>query len=239
MNLIVDFGNTLIKAALFKGREKHAIKSFDNVEELISFTNSYDDIFKCIFCSVTDQHKVFSEQFIRKFRILEFTSQTKTPLTMAYRSVPTLGTDRLAASVGAYQKFPNKNVLVIDAGTCLKFNFTNANNEFMGGSISPGLQMRFKALQHYTGKLPLIDLNENFEKLIGQTTEESILSGVINGIVGEIGFIIASYKKNYPDLQMVLTGGDSAFFEKRLKNSIFAEPDLILIGLNEILELNN
>ncbi len=171
--------------------------------------------------------------------MIEFTPQTPIPLKNHYKSAATLGADRLAASIGAFTLHPNNNVLVIDAGTCVKCNFTNSKNEFLGGSISPGLAMRLRSLQHYTGKLPLVNFDDSFDKVIGQTTEESILSGVINGIAYEIDSFINDYKKNYPDLITILTGGDSAYFVKRLKNSIFAEPELVLMGLNTTLEFNS
>ncbi|MGZ4038048.1 MAG: type III pantothenate kinase, partial [Bacteroidia bacterium] len=149
------------------------------------------------------------------------------------------GSDRLAASVGAFGLYPGQDTLVVDAGTCVKYNFTNRNNEYLGGAISPGLQMRFKAMHQLTGRLPLVIPDDQFNKLVGTTTEESLLSGVINGLIHETDGFINDYKKQYPQLKVVFTGGDTSFFVKRLKNSIFADHDLVLKGLNDILIYNS
>jgi type III pantothenate kinase len=154
-----------------------------------------------------------------------------------------LGSDRISAAVGGYYLYPNKNVLVIDAGTCIKYNFTNSNNQYLGGGISPGIEMRFKALQKFTDKLPLIEIDLNFNSLIGASTQSSILSGVLNGTISEIDGIINLYKLQFPDLICILTGGDSQYLANRLKNSIFTHQNLVLKGLNNILnytiETNN
>lgn len=239
MNLVVDFGNTRIKAALFKERELLHLSVYENINEAIS-----DDAFitkaeKCIIGSVTTDHQQFLHALPKHIKAIEFLATTKVPLKNAYKSALTLGSDRMAAAVGAFSIYPAQNVLVIDAGTCLKFNFITSSGEYLGGAISPGLQMRFKAMNHFTDKLPLVNMDENFNKLIGQSTEESILSGAMNGIVAETDGIIDDYKKQFPDLTVVLTGGDTAFFAKRLKNRIFTHPELVLIGLNEILIYNS
>jgi type III pantothenate kinase len=140
--------------------------------------------------------------------------------------------------VGANLYFPNQDVLVIDAGTCIKYDFVNKANAYLGGSISPGLQMRFKALHTLTEKLPLVQPVLNVDYLIGSSTEEAILSGVLNGCIAEIDGIIQQYKSNYKNLKVVLSGGDSIYFDKTLKNSIFASPNIVLEGLNAILDYN-
>jgi type III pantothenate kinase len=124
---------------------------------------------------------------------------------------------------------------VVDTGTCIKYNFINNKNEYIGGAISPGLQMRFKSLNSFTSRLPLLDVEENFNTLIGTNSKDNILSGVELGAVAEINSFIDQYKQLYPDINVVLSGGDVNFFEKRLKKPIFAEPYLILKGLNNIL----
>lgn len=239
MNLIIDFGNTRVKAALFKGQQLIEAKAYNSANELVADKAFYSAANRCIIGSVVNTDTQITEalQHIKDVRF--FTSETKIPLKNLYKSASTLGSDRLAAAVGAYSLYPLKNSLVIDAGTCLKFNFTSEKAEYLGGAISPGLQMRFKALQHFTDKLPLISMPEDFDKLIGQNTEESILSGVINGILQETDGVINAYKKLYPDLTIVVTGGDTDFFVKHLKNRIFAHPHLVLVGLNEILIYNS
>lgn len=168
-----------------------------------------------------------------------FNSETKIPLTNLYQSASTLGSDRLAASVGAYFLYPNANVLVIDAGTCIKYNFTNSKNEYLGGGISPGIRMKFKALQTFTSKLPLVEANFSYNELVGNNTQNSILSGVLNGSVAEIDGIISQYKLQFTDIICVLTGGDSEYLAKRLKNSIFDHQNLVIKGLNDILNYNS
>ncbi len=239
MNLSIDFGNTRVKAALFNKHTLMHAKGYANADEFIKDLSAYSEANSCIIGSVTAAHDKVIAALNKKIKCLDFSSQTPLPIKNLYQSASTLGSDRIAAAVGAHNFYPNKNVLSIDAGTCLKFNFTNANNEYLGGAISSGLQLRFKALHDYTHRLPKVILDDSFDKLIGGTTQESILSGVINGIICETDGIIDSYKKQYPDLVVAFTGGDTDFFVKRLKNSIFTHPNLVLTGLNEILIYNS
>ncbi len=145
--------------------------------------------------------------------------------------------DRLAGVCGAIELFKETDTLVIDAGTCITYDFVDKQKNYFGGSISPGLKMRFKAVHTFTAKLPLVD-SANAVGLIGDSTESSIQSGVINGMIAEIEGIIMRYQDKYPGLRVILCGGDTAFFENKLKASIFAAPDLVLIGLNSILIYN-
>lgn len=245
MNLVIDIGNTRIKAALFEAGQ---LTHFFVFEHPVIFGNIHNnpliDLFNqhtikhSVLASVTNETLALADALKHKSTLLIFTSQTPTPLKNQYKSISTLGSDRFAAAAGALNLFPNKNVLVIDAGTCIKYNFVNQRNEYIGGGISPGLRMRFKALQTFTAKLPLIDTAIDFDTLIGTTTEESILSGVELGSIAEINGIIEQYNMKYPDLTVILTGGDVNFFEKRLKKPIFTDSYLILKGLNAILEYN-
>ncbi len=239
MNLAIDIGNTRAKAALFEGSKLVEAKAYMTLDALSIDKDFYHKADICIVGSVAgDIH--YTADILSDFKGLRFFyANMKSPLVNRYQSISTLGSDRICASIGAYSLYPDKNVLVIDAGTCLKFNFTNNKNEYLGGAISPGLQMRFKALKEFTDKLPLVDFDENFSKLIGQTTEESILSGVMNGFLQETEGVINEYKKLYPDLTIVVTGGDGDFLAKHLKNRIFAHPHLVLTGLNEILKYNS
>lgn len=235
-HLALDLGNTCIKAGSFSGNKLQEIRTFSNINELIKekdfiLTHSY-----VIVCSVTDDHLKFDENFGKLVPITIITSQTPIPINNQYQTTATLGSDRLVASIGAHSLYPNSDVLCIDCGTCIKYNFVNAKNEYLGGAISPGLQMRFRALQHFTNKLPLVEMNESYDKLIGQNTNESILSGVIVGAIKEIKGVIEEYQQNYPHIKIVITGGDGNFFAKHLKkNSIFTHPNLILEGLDQIL----
>jgi type III pantothenate kinase len=239
MNLAIDLGNTRVKAALFKERELMELKVYPSLEDLSNDKPFYSQADRCMVASVVSSFERISDVLKGIKELENFSVKKPSPVENLYKNPDTLGSDRFAASVGAFSLYPNKNVLVIDSGTCLKFNFTNEKNEFLGGAISPGLQMRFKALQHFTHKLPLVQSDENYNKLIGQTTDESILSGVINGILQETDGIINEYKKSYADLTIVITGGDMGFFAKHLKNRIFTHPNLVLIGLNETLIYNS
>lgn len=245
MNLIIDIGNTRVKAGLFKENElkhsfiyNHSVKEENIVYELINkeIFSKYT-VVNCILASVVDPVDLFINQLNRHVPTLLFSSTTPTPLNNNYNSAATLGSDRLAAATGGHTLFPGKNILVIDIGTCIKYNFVTQNN-YVGGGISPGLRMRFKALHTFTSRLPLIDPDENFETLVGTTTEESIISGAQLGAVAEINGFIERYKALFPDVHVILTGGDANFFEKRLKKPIFTDSFLILKGLNAILKYN-
>jgi type III pantothenate kinase len=168
---------------------------------------------------------------------------TAIPLRNAYATPHTLGADRLAGAVGAARLRPGRDTLVIDAGTALKFDFITADNTFCGGSIAPGLHMRLRALHTFTGRLPLLELPSAGAavQLIGDTTASSILSGVVNGTVAEISGLVAEYRRRYPQLGVVLTGGDAPHLLSRLTpaiGSIFAVPELVLLGLDNILRYN-
>lgn len=239
MQLVIDIGNTRVKAALFEQNNIVHYFVFNTTDELLK-ANILDqyNIENSILSSVVDGINTFVEHVKKKSPVLMYTIQTPTPLTNCYESPFTLGSDRLAASVAGNFLFPNKNVLVIDTGTCIKYNFINKNNEYIGGAISPGLKMRFKAIHSFTSRLPLLEVDENFDTLIARNSNDNILAGVELGAVAEINSFIEQYKTLYPDIKVLLTGGDINFFEKRLKKPIFADSYLILKGLNNILEHN-
>jgi type III pantothenate kinase len=234
--LALDFGNTSIKAGSFFGNQLQEILSFSSISELLAANDFTLKHSHAIICSVTDDHLKFIEHFGTKIAHTVFTSQTPIPIQNRYQSAATLGSDRLAASIGAFGLYPNSDVLCIDCGTCIKYNFVNAQNEYLGGAISPGVQMRFNALEHFTNKLPLVEKDESYMKLIGQNTNESILSGVMLGTIKEVQGMIDEYQLSYPLIKIVITGGDGNFIAKHLKkNSIFTHPNLVLEGLNQIL----
>lgn len=239
MQLVIDIGNTRIKAALFEGSELLHFFVYDSTTELLaSGILEKFPLKHCILASVVNDIEPFLEKLRWKVTVLLFNADTPTPIKNLYKTAHTLGSDRLAGAVGGNNFSPNSNVLVIDAGTCIKYNFITKNNEYLGGGISPGLQMRFKAVHTFTSRLPLLEVDEKFNTLIGNNSNDSILSGVQNGAVAEVDGIIEQYKVEYPDVKVVLTGGDVNFFAKRLKNSIFADQNLILKGLNQILDYN-
>lgn len=160
----------------------------------------------------------------------------KTPLEIAYDSPETLGLDRLAASVGAADLYPGETLLVIDAGTCITYDLTITGKQYKGGGISPGLNMRYRALNHYTDKLPLIDALHQEKVDLGTNTQSSIQFGVFRGVLTEIDGQIEYFKQHFGVDRVVLTGGDTKELANHLKNNIFAHPDLLLRGLNTILK---
>ncbi|MDA8589526.1 type III pantothenate kinase, partial [Flavobacteriaceae bacterium] len=170
--------------------------------------------------------------------LLLVSNQLKFPFKNLYKSKNTLGQDRLALVSAAAFKFPKENVLIVDAGSCITYDFKNNNNEYLGGGISPGILMRFKSLNTFTSNLPLIDF-DSIHQLIGNNTKNSINSGVINGTISEINGIIQQYCEEFKNIRIILTGGDSNFLLKRIKNSIFADQNFLLVGLNKLLEDNS
>ncbi len=239
MQLVIDIGNTRVKAAIFVGTELKHFFVYDSTTELLAsgILEKYP-LKNCILASVVNEIEPFVEKLGWKIKVLLFNADTPVPIKNMYKSIHTLGSDRLAGAVGGNNFFPDSNVLVIDVGTCIKYNFITKNNEYLGGSISPGLQMRFKAMHTFTSRLPLLEVDEKWDDLIGKDSNESIVSGAQLGAIAEVDGIITQYKQQYPDIKVVLTGGDVNFFEKRLKNSIFADQNLILKGLNVILDYN-
>jgi type III pantothenate kinase len=176
---------------------------------------------------------------LKKHKLLQLSWETPLPLKINYKTPQTLGLDRIAAVVGANVKYPENNVLVIDMGTCITFDLLSEQKTYLGGSISPGFQMRFTALNQQTGKLPLIQFKKEKLKFIGDSTETSIISGVYYGIKNEIEGTIQHYLTQYPNLKIVVTGGDANRFDLEPKNRIFADEFLVLKGFNEILNYND
>ncbi len=239
MNLVIDVGNTQAKLAVFDGRGKLVIKKVVKKlsPALVKKICSEHAVNSCIFSSVAGNDKSIMSFLKKQRHFILFTDKTSVPLKNRYLTPKTLGRDRLANAVGAASLFPGKNCLVIDAGTCIKFDFVNAGNEYLGGAISPGVQMRYRSLHAFTAQLPLIKPKPHV-KLTGNTTASAIVSGVQNGALSEIEHVIFQYKKQYKTLKIVVTGGDSGLFVNQIKSHIFAAPDLTLIGLNQILENN-
>lgn len=238
MNLVIDAGNTLIKYAIFENYElifNGSDSSFTELQYNV-LTKKFPFIKQIIISNVGHNQLDFFKT-LKGINLIEFSWQTPTPIKNLYQSPETLGMDRLAAVVGANQVFPNENIMVIDLGSAVTYDFINSQSEYIGGNISPGLNMRFKALNNFTSKLPLLSANENYNT-IGKNTGEAIISGVEQGLLFEISGYIDYFSQYYLDLKVILTGGDSFFFEKILKKHIFVNPNLILIGLNKILEHN-
>jgi type III pantothenate kinase len=239
MNLIIDIGNTRVKAAVFEKDRLVTLYTFNSnkiVSEIKNIIKKHQ-----IIAAILSSVSLISKQKIDKLqKIVPFTfisSELKIPFKNLYKTPKTLGVDRIALVFGGVIKYPEQNILIIDAGTCITFDFVNKEKEYLGGAISPGIQMRYKSLHHFTAKLPFLEL-EKPANFIGNSTKQSINSGVINGVVQEIDGVIQQYKNKYLDLTVVLTGGDTNFLSKQLKSSIFANQNFLLEGLNEILIFN-
>jgi type III pantothenate kinase len=239
MNLVLDIGNTRAKLALFQEDNILSVGIFDlsDPSSIFRFLGKHQPDHLLI-SSVINHLPAFLEDLKKTIPCLDFTQNTPFPIKNAYKSANTLGSDRLAAAIGAWKRFPGQAVLIIDSGTCIKYNFLSAHGEYLGGGISPGIDMRFKAMHTFTGRLPELEADYDFSALVGSTTHDSLLSGVMNGVVEEVEGMIKRYEIQYPGVKTVVIGGNHHFFEKRLKNCIFAHPNLILEGLNEILEYN-
>ncbi len=241
MNLVIDAGNSFIKFGIFEGTQllhSKRILSKDFTETLISIRHTNPQLEAVIISSVGTLSKNAVTQLQKTFPTALFLDNTtKMPFTNCYTSPTTLGVDRLALVAAAAQCFPKQNTLVIDAGTCITYDFKNNKEEYLGGAIAPGLQMRYQSLHDFTANLPL--LTSKFpQNDIGTNTNESIHVGVSTGLIHEIKGVIRQYCNTYDDLTVILTGGDAHFLSKRLKNGIFATSNFLLEGLNYILAFN-
>ena len=237
MNLVIDIGNTLIKLAVFDSNKliESVIEDQLNEATINDLVQKYN-IKKGIYASV--RVSTNDEILLKKYNFLPLTHLTPLPLAINYKTPQTLGLDRISGVVGAGCEYKNTDVLIIDLGTCITYDFLNSKNEYLGGSIAPGFQMRFKALNHFTQKLPLVNFTNKDVELIGDTTENSITSGIYIGMKNEINGTINNYISQYETLKIVVTGGDRNLFDLEPKNRIFADKFLVLKGLNEILTYN-
>jgi type III pantothenate kinase len=236
-NLVVDLGNTLTKTAIYDQNKLIELRSFKTlfVCDIELMLRKHHEINQCII-SVTG---LFEEDLKSYLKItfpnfIELNGYSQLPFTNTYESKGTQGSDRIAAIAGAQFLFPKINVLVIDAGTAITYDVIDNQSVYKGGSISPGLQTRYKALNYFTQKLPLLEKKETFD-IIGTNTPQAIISGVQNGLVFEIEGYITRLKEVYSELEVLLSGGDSEFISKNIKYICKLEPDLVLIGLNQIL----
>jgi type III pantothenate kinase len=238
MNLVIDIGNTTSKLALFKGQEKKEITLYKqlNIEVFQSLFSS-NKIDKAIISSVKDIPDfltAFLKEKTRYLHILSFRSML--PFAIDYETPDTLGTDRIAAAAGAYCSFCGENVLIIDAGTAITFDFLYGNR-YKGGNISPGIDMRFKALNKFTERLPLVEKSSDFS-FPGRNTTEAILAGVIEGVTYEINEYIRTFKKEHKNNKVIITGGDCGFLKEKLSHKAHYFPDIVIYGLNYILRYN-
>lgn len=237
-NLVIDIGNSRVKCGVFKRRELQSIYTETSLSNKLLSTIIAESISleQVIISSVREdiREEVAMLRAIGLNPVI-FSQELELPITNCYATPHTLGSDRLAAAVGAEELFPKQDKLVIDAGTAITIDFINGRSEFIGGVISPGLEMRFRALHTFTGKLPKESVHEQ-NPLFGDSTSLAIVAGVQNGALFEIQGYIDQLRREKSNFITIFTGGDTNFFEKRLKYAIFANPHLVLVGLNRVLE---
>lgn len=241
MNLIIDVGNTLVKLAIFENDKiikKESVTIEFVLDTLKTIKSDFKHVNRAILSTVGKLDAKIIKVIQTQFNLLILNPDIKLPYTSFYDTPKTLGVDRIALVFASIKQFPNSDVLIIDAGTCITYDFINRKNEYFGGAISPGLGVRYKSLNNLTSNLPLLELKMP-DNIIGKTTTASIHSGVVYGVLKEIDGIIEEYKQKYSDLTVILTGGDSNFLSKQLKSSIFATPNFLLEGLNYILQFNS
>lgn len=236
MNICIDIGNTNSKIGFFD--------HVDNIEiiqqvpdrkiaNILKEQNPDNILISCV-------RKGMGKLYIKSQQIANtiiFKHTTPIPIKILYQTPETLGLDRIASAVGASSMYPGKNCLVVDLGTCITYDFIDATGNYHGGGISPGLEMRLKAMHKFTSKLPKVVPSGKLE-LIGKSTKECMLSGAVYGSIAELEGIIDRYKQFFDGLTIIFCGGDAIFFESKIKDHIFAIPNLVLIGLNQILRYN-
>ena len=237
--LCIDFGNTRLKAGLFENdllTEEINIKK-DNIETISGILEKYNP-HKSILSSVINHDESIEELLNEKTSFHKLSSDTKINFSISVGKPESIGADRLALIAAAVHFFPGKNNLIIGLGSCITYNFVNQESQFLGGAISPGMDMRFKSMHEYTAKLPLVSSDWNFP-LIGYDTKTNLQSGVIVGITSEIEGFIEKYSSKYSNFNVVLTGGNAGYFASQLKSRIFADANFLFKGLYALSELNN
>jgi len=238
LNLIIDSGNSFSKVGVFDNDVIIHKAQFNKLTlidiEKIFFKRKINN---SIISNVGEPNNKVLKFLKENSDLVNFDSELKIPFINKYNSLETLGNDRIGLVSQASQLYSNKNVLVIDIGTCITYDFINENNEYLGGSISPGLSMKFKALNNQTYNLPYLEKSK-IDSFIGSSTKSSVVSGVINGTLGEINYISNQYKNKFKKIMIILTGGDSKFLFNHIKNGILADSNFLLSGLNLLLELN-
>ena len=241
MNLIIDIGNTSTKLAVFQ-RDKvliaKTVEGFSLVIEVENLLKQFNEIKRGFVSSVGFLSEDELKTLEKRLPMTVLNSTLKLPFKIHYKTPNSLGADRLALMAAAATQYSGKNVLVIDAGSCITYDFIDSKKNYLGGAIAPGIQMRYKSLGDFTSSLPTLQKIVP-KNSIGNSTHDSIHSGVINGVLYEIEGTVNEYQNKYPDLTVILTGGDADFLCKQLKISIFADADFLMEGLNFLLEFNS
>lgn len=238
MNLIIDIGNSYTKFALTESGKIVYLERFEKVtvDVLDHFLDEHPVTKSIIAATGLIDEDVYQPLFLQT-KTIRMDSSTRIPIINKYSTPKTLGSDRIALAVGASSLYHGDDLLIVDCGTAITYDLINRNKEYLGGAISPGLRLRFESLNANTANLPLIDIETNYP-LIGNSTKDCILSGVLNGAMAEVDSYILRVKNDYPNIKTLITGGDANFFAVKLKNSIFVVHNLIVNGLNTILEFN-
>lgn len=239
MDLALDFGNSNYKLGLFEEGKLRRVYRYPNGEysRIIKLMDVKAD-WRVILSSVTGLPKTPLAEIKKQVSFfLDLDHKTPLPVVNAYQTPGSLGNDRLALAVGGATLYEGQNVMIVDTGTCITYDFVSKEGVYRGGGISPGLRVRARALNEYTQNLPRVEMKEKVE-LVGSSTNDSILSGILNGAVSEVDGMIERYTEHFDKCTVVLTGGDMEYFVNNLKNRIFAEPNLVLLGLNQILTFN-
>lgn len=241
MKLIIDLGNTAQKYYFFDGKsltDMIILPGAPDGDTLQRIVGRNRKISAAILSSVICTDQKFIDALESHCPLVIFDHNTPIPVLNQYETPATLGSDRLAAAVGGYTMFPMDVVLVIEAGTCIKYELVN-QGVYLGGIISPGIAMQARAMHTFTGKLPLVHPDPAMEiPLTGVTTQGTLLSGIVNATRASMEGIIGRYRNEYGEITIILSGGDLNYFDKRLKYSNFARPNIVAVGLNEILDFN-
>jgi type III pantothenate kinase len=238
MILTIDVGNTRIKGAVFEGNNTLECFVFSKNEiqtKIETILKRYQKISHLVVASVGKMEKQLFLGFEKELRVWFVSHEDPFPFTNGYATPKTLGIDRMVLAAGATLKYKGQNRLIIDAGTCVTYDFVDQNDVYHGGAISPGLRLRYESLHSFTEKLPLLTV-ESPKHVVGDSTAEAIHSGVVNGLVYEINGFVDEYSALYSNFIIILTGGDTDFLAKRLKNTIFANSNFLLESLNQIFQ---
>jgi len=242
LKLVVDIGNSFTKLAVFSNDEIIDFQTIEKIDiEYLRLTiKKHPKISSSILSSVALHDIQLNDFLSQNGFFIELTHTTPVPFKNKYGTPDTLGKDRIAIASAAVQLYPKENVLIIDTGTSITYDIVNSNKEYHGGGISPGLNMRFKALHNFTHRLPLVQIPsaETNINLVGDSTESSITTGVVNGVLAEVENIITQYSSVYSPLKIIISGGDYKYFERLVKSNIFASPNIVVRGLKNILDFN-
>ncbi|MBB6502340.1 type III pantothenate kinase [Pedobacter cryoconitis] len=241
-NLVIDIGNTNSKIAVFNDKVLVFFQSLEHLDQqvLTTLIEEYQIVNSTV-SSVREDVEAVIDVLRAKTKYKQFSTRLNTGVNNYYKTISTLGQDRWAKVLAVHEAYPKQNCLIIDAGTCITYDLLNNEGNYYGGSISLGVNMRFKALNHYTGKLPLVRWDKEMQNIpLGTDTDTAIANGVLQGVINEVEGFIELNNKNNKELKVVITGGDATFLLEQLKNSIFApqiihDPYLVLKGLNEVI----